>query len=82
MGAFMIVAAFYAAWRNPILIFSALEKSVVVCLVLANLNRPYARGFWAGAAMDAVVVLYTVAYFMVGGEAIKAYSSRRTMRPS
>jgi hypothetical protein len=67
MGIFMIVAAFYKAWRNPILIFSALEKSFIVCLVLIDFSRPYARGLWAGAGMDATVVLYTIVYFLVCG---------------
>jgi hypothetical protein len=67
MGAFMIIAAFNAAWRYPILIFCTLEKTFVVYLVAVNWNRPYARGLWAGAAMDATVVLYTLAFFMVRG---------------
>lgn len=67
MGVFMVVAAFYRAWRSPVLIFSACEKSFVVYLVAANFSRPYARGFWAGAAMDAIVVLYTIIYFIVCG---------------
>ncbi len=67
MGLFMVVAAFYMAWRNPILIFSACEKGFVVYLVVANVSRPYARGFWAGAAMDATVVVYTLVYFIVCG---------------
>jgi len=67
MGIFMIVAAFKADWRNPILVFAALEKAFVVYLVLANRNHPYAHTLIAGAAMDATVVLYTVAYFGVCG---------------
>ena len=67
MGVFMIIAAFYKAWRNPILIFCACEKAFVVYLVVANVSHPYARGFWAGAAMDATIVLYTIGYFLVGG---------------
>jgi hypothetical protein len=67
MGVFMIVGAFYRAWRNPILIFSACEKGFVVYLVLANFSRPYARCLWAGAAMDATIALYTIAYFLVCG---------------
>ena len=67
MGAFMIIAAFSTTWRYPILIFCALEKAFVVYLVAVNWNSPYARGLWAGAAMDATVVLYTFAYFMVRG---------------
>jgi len=36
-----------------------------VYLIVANITRPYARGLWVGAAMDATVVLYTIAYFAV-----------------
>jgi len=64
MGIFMIVAAYSLAWRDPILIYSALEKAFIVYLVMANVRRPYSRGFWAGAAMDATVVLYTIVYFL------------------
>jgi hypothetical protein len=64
-GVFMIVAAFRAEWRNPILIYSVCEKTFIVYLVVANVGRPYARGLWAGAGMDATVVLYTMFYFAV-----------------
>lgn len=64
---FMIVAAFRADWRTPILIFSAFEKAFLVYLVVTNVNRPYARSLWFGAGMDATVVLYAIAYFWVCG---------------
>jgi len=67
MGAFMIVAAFRAGWRIPILIYSAVEKSFMVYLVVANGGHSYADGFRLGAMMDATVVLYTIAYFRVCG---------------
>jgi len=63
----MVVAAFSTAWRNPILIFSACEKGFIVYLVATNFSQPYVRGLWAGAAMDATVVLYTIVYFLAGG---------------
>ena len=66
-GVFMIVAAYKADWRNPILLFAALEKTFAVYLVVANHNQPYARGLIAGAVMDTTVVLYTIAYFRVCG---------------
>src|SRR3954468_16171951 len=50
MGVFMIIAAFSAAWRYPILIFCALEKAFAVYLISVNWNRPYARGLWGAAA--------------------------------
>jgi hypothetical protein len=67
MGVFMIVAAFRANWRKPILIYSGLEKAFMVYLVVANVSRPYAQGFWFAGGMDAAVVLYTIVYFAVCG---------------
>jgi hypothetical protein len=65
MGIFMVIAAFRANVRRPILIFSAFEKSFMVYLVATNLGQSFARGLWVGAAMDATVVLYTIVYFAV-----------------
>jgi hypothetical protein len=67
MGVFMIVAAYREDWRTPILIFGLCEKAFFVCLVVANESHPYSQGFWAGAGMDATVVLYTIGYFGVYG---------------
>jgi hypothetical protein len=70
VGAFMILAAFRAEWRAPILLFSLFEKAFIVYLILVNASQPYAQGLKIGAAMDATVVLYTLAYF--GVYALKA----------
>ena len=67
MGVFMVVAAFRANWRNPILIYSGIEKSFMVYVVLVNLSQPHSQGFLFGAAMDTAVVLYTIGYFAVCG---------------
>ena len=77
MGVFMIIAAFRAEWRKPILIYSAVEKAFMVYLVVANVSRPYSEGFWIPAMMDATVVLYTIAYFGVCGFGEPASSSSR-----
>jgi hypothetical protein len=45
MGVFMIIAAFKVDWRNPILVFAALEKTFVVYLVVANSHQAYVHGF-------------------------------------
>jgi hypothetical protein len=63
----MVVAAFRVEWRNPILIYSAFEKTFMVYVVVANRSQAYAQGFKAAAAMDATVVLYTIVYFAVCG---------------
>lgn len=67
MGVFMIFAAFRADGRNPILIYSAVEKAFMVYLVIANVSQPYSKGFWIAAAVDGTIVLYTVAYFSACG---------------
>jgi hypothetical protein len=67
MGVFMIAAAFKVEWRKPILIYSLVEKTFMVYLVLANASQSYSQGFKAGAAMDATVVLYTIIYFAAFG---------------
>jgi hypothetical protein len=78
-GVFMIVAAFRQDWRPPVLIFCVCEKAFIVYLVLSNMSHPYAQGLWPGAAMDAVVVLYTIVYFAVYGF---SYSTGRRKTPS
>jgi len=46
MGVFMVAAAFRADWRNPILIYSGVEKAFMVYVVLVNLSQPYSQGFF------------------------------------
>lgn len=67
MGVFMVVAAYRTDGRIPILVYSALEKSFMAYLVLANLSQPYSQGFLIGGVMDATVVLYTIGYFAMYG---------------
>jgi hypothetical protein len=67
MGVFMVVAAYRANWRNPILIYSGVEKAFMVYVVLMNLSQPHSQGFLIGGVMDAVVVLYTIGYFAICG---------------
>jgi hypothetical protein len=67
MGVFMVVAAYRAKWRNPVLIYSGFEKSFMVYLVLTNMSQPYSQGFFIGGAMDATVVIHTIGYFAICG---------------
>ena len=64
MGLAMTAAALIPAWRMPILIYSAIEKAFMVFLVASNASHPFAQGFYAPAVMDAVVVLYSILYFL------------------
>jgi hypothetical protein len=63
MGVFMIAAAFKESWRTPILLYSLIEKAFMVYLVASNVNEEFSKGFWAPAAMDAFIVVWTLAYF-------------------
>jgi len=64
MGFFMIAAAFRKSWRTPILLYSLIEKAFMVFLVFSNLSESFSRGFLAPASMDAVIVLWSIGYFM------------------
>jgi hypothetical protein len=67
MGVFMMAAAYVAAWRVPMALYSGLEKAFMVWLVLANAREPFASGFWLPFAVDSTVVLYTIGYFAACG---------------
>ena len=57
----------------------------MVYLVMANSSNVYAKGFKAGGAMDATVVLYTIAYFATCGftaSAHRAESYEDTPQPA
>jgi hypothetical protein len=74
MGIFMVSAAFKLEWRNPILIYSAIEKTFLVYLVIVNGHQSYSQGFKMPGAMDAAVVVYTIAYFATYGFTTRALS--------
>ena len=67
MGLCMMAAAVVPSWRVPIFLYSALEKSFMVWLVLSNAQHSFVSGFWVPFAVDATVVLYTVGYFLTFG---------------
>lgn len=67
MGVFMIAAAIVPAWRVLILVYSAMEKSFMVWLVLTNANQPFVTGFWVPLVIDSTVVIYTIGYFLCNG---------------
>jgi hypothetical protein len=67
MGLAMMGAALVPQWRLPIFLYSAIEKSFMVWLVLANASQPFVRGFCVPFALDSTVVIYTVGYFLTIG---------------
>jgi hypothetical protein len=64
MGVMMVLAAFKESWRLPIMIYSALEKAFMVYLIVVNGSHPYSEGFYIPATMDAIIVIYSVLYFL------------------
>lgn len=81
-GVMMIVAAFCESWRIPVLIYSAVEKALFVSLCVGGAGQAYAAGFLAAAAMDALVVLYVVAYFSSKASRQVAPAIARRDRPA
>lgn len=67
MGLFMMGAAIIPEWRVPIALYSLVEKAFMVWLVLSNARQPFVAGFWIPFAIDLMVVVYTVGYFMYRG---------------
>jgi hypothetical protein len=67
MGLFMMAAAVVPRWRVPIFLYSAIEKSFMVWLVLSNAQHSFVSGFWIPFAVDATVVIYSVGYFLAFG---------------
>ena len=63
IGIFMIVAAFKAPWRTPILLYALIEKAFLVLLVVSNLDQPFSNGFYVPAAMDTVITVWLLLYF-------------------
>ena len=64
IGVFMVAAAFRESWRAPVLLYGLLEKAYIVILVVSNLGRASSSGFLAAAAMDGILTLYLLLYFM------------------
>jgi hypothetical protein len=67
MGLFMMGAAILPEWRFPIALYSVLEKAFMVWLVISNARQPYVAGFWIPFAIDLMVVVYTIGYFVYCG---------------
>ena len=63
IGVFYVIAAFKETWREPILLYGLIEKVLMVAFALMYLGEPFASGFYAPAIMDAVISVWTLAYF-------------------
>lgn len=64
IGALMVVAAFRPWLRFETMLFSAVEKSLVVYLFLTNLGEPWVMGYFPAFLADATIVAYSIVYFI------------------
>jgi hypothetical protein len=64
IGVLMIAAAFRPWLRFETMVFSTLEKAVLVFLVISNVGQPWAKGYLVPALIDATIVAYSVLYFI------------------
>jgi hypothetical protein len=80
MGLFMMGAAIFPEWRVPIALYSLVEKAFMVWLVLFNVRQPFVAGFWLPFAVDLMVVVYTIGYFMYRGPSSSLRSERAPTR--
>lgn len=64
IGVLMIVAAFRPWLRFETMVFSTVEKSFLVFLVITSMGEPWGRAYAVAGAMDATIVVYSVLYFI------------------
>lgn len=75
MGVAMMAAAVVPQWRVPIFLYSAVEKSFMVWLVISNAQQPFVSGFWIPFAIDSTVVIYTIGLLRI----VRAPSPKRLL---
>lgn len=64
IGALMVVAAFRPWLRFEAMLFSTVEKSFMVYLVISNRSQPWARGYLVPFLVDSTIVAYSILYFI------------------
>ena len=64
IGVLMVVAAFRPWLRFETMVFSAIEKSFMVYLFLANLGQSWAMGYLFPFVVDLTIVAYSIMYFI------------------
>lgn len=64
IGILMVAAAFRPWLRFETLLFAALEKAFLLTLFARDLGEPWAMGYIGPVAIDSLVVLYAILYFL------------------
>ena len=63
IGVLMVVAAFRPWLRFETMLFSTVEKTFMVYLVISNLGKPWATGYLLPFLVDSTIVAYSILYF-------------------
>lgn len=67
MGCFIVASVYVAKWRQPIILYSFVEKLFMVYLFMANFFNPETAhlnaSFVPFAITDITIVLYTLGYW-------------------
>jgi hypothetical protein len=64
IGMLMVAAAFRPWLRFETLVFAALEKAFLLYLFVGDLGEPWAMGYIGPVAIDSIIVLYAILYFL------------------
>ena len=67
LGLMMIAAAYKPQWRGNIMLYMVLEKAFMVGLLIVNWGSPAVAGFYTGAVMDALIVIWSIGYWFEQG---------------
>lgn len=64
IGLLMIIAAFRPWLRFEAMVFSAVEKSFMVYLILVSFSQPWVKMYTMPLIVDSTIVLYSLLYFL------------------
>jgi hypothetical protein len=66
MGVLMIVASYRTSWRHPVVLFSFVEKFLMVVLFLlaGGFADPGLQGFLPVVVVDSIVSIWTIGYWI------------------
>jgi hypothetical protein len=64
IGMLMVAAAFRAWLRFETMVYVIIEKAFLLYLFVRDLNEPWAMGYVGPVALDTVIVIYAIFYFL------------------
>jgi hypothetical protein len=64
VGMLMVAAAFRPWLRFETMVYVILEKAFLLYLFVGDLGEPWAMGYAGPVALDSIIVLYSILYFL------------------